>query len=94
MTPGTTVLSPGAALINPAPNAVNQVFDYASFLWDGSDAWRPVSDPGSTVNFEPQVMVSSTKTHSEVSHLLNAIRPRGSMASSYLLLLIPPRACR
>jgi hypothetical protein len=71
MTPGAAVISPTATLMNPPPHGVNQVFDYASFLWDGGDAWRPVSDVGATVSFEPQVVVSYLAPSSVITCLLS-----------------------
>ncbi|KAI0123995.1 hypothetical protein BJ170DRAFT_598322 [Xylariales sp. AK1849] len=53
-TPGTGI-SPNATLIQPH-HAVNQIFDYASFMWEGGDAWQQVSESGPNVNFDAQIM--------------------------------------
>lgn len=48
---------PGATLL-PPQNAVNQIFDYASFMWEGGEAWQQVAaGAGESVEFDGQLMV-------------------------------------
>lgn len=39
--------------------AVDEIFDYASFMWDTGDVWQQVPEPGQQMSLDGQVLVSS-----------------------------------
>lgn len=50
-------MSPGESL--GAEQAVDQMFDYASFMWDGADMWPAPTDFGAASALHPPTVVSS-----------------------------------
>ncbi|KAL0931275.1 C6 finger domain protein [Colletotrichum truncatum] len=49
-------VSPAASLFQPM-QAVDEIFDYASFMWDAGDAWQQVSpDSGQQMSLDGQVL--------------------------------------
>lgn len=53
-----TEASPGNSVFQPA-HAVDEVFDYASFMWDSGDFWQQVSpDMNQNVGLEAHMLVS------------------------------------
>ncbi|OLN83765.1 hypothetical protein CCHL11_08728 [Colletotrichum chlorophyti] len=49
-------VSPAASVFQPM-QAVDEIFDYASFMWDAGDAWQQVnSDPGQQTSLDGQVL--------------------------------------
>ena len=54
--------SPSASVFQPL-HAVDEVFDYASFMWDSGDIWQPASpDQVQNVSLDAQVMVGGLLT--------------------------------
>ena len=49
-------MSPGESL--GAEQAVDQMFDYASFMWDGADMWPASTDFGVVSTLQPPTVVS------------------------------------
>lgn len=55
-----TDTSPGPSGLQQSLHAVDEVFDYASFMWDSGDFWQQVSpEIGSNVGLNTHVMVGS-----------------------------------
>lgn len=51
-------VSPAASMFQPM-QAVDEIFDYASFMWDTGDVWQQVPEPGQQMSLDGQVLVSS-----------------------------------
>ena len=49
-------MSPGESL--GTEQAVGQIFDYASFMWDGTDMWPTPADFGVASTLHPPAVVS------------------------------------
>lgn len=50
--------SPSASVFQPV-HAVDEVFDYASFMWDSGDFWQQVTpDMGQNVGLDANMLVS------------------------------------
>ncbi|KAK1982933.1 fungal-specific transcription factor domain-containing protein [Colletotrichum cereale] len=49
-------MSPAGSVFQPV-QAVDEIFDYASFMWDAGDAWQQVNpEPGQQMNLDGQVL--------------------------------------
>ena len=44
---------PNGELWMQSAGAVDQLFDYASFMWDGGDVWGQLSPEGAPINITP-----------------------------------------
>ncbi|TEA21518.1 Transcriptional regulatory protein moc3 [Colletotrichum sidae] len=50
-------VSPAASMFQPAMQAVDEIFDYASFMWDAGDVWQQVNpDHGQQMSLDGQVL--------------------------------------
>ncbi|KAF5527416.1 hypothetical protein CGCA056_v001737 [Colletotrichum aenigma] len=48
-------VSPAASMFQPM-QAVDEIFDYASFMWDTGDVWQQVPEPGQQMSLDGQVL--------------------------------------
>ncbi|KAF4121907.1 Fungal Zn(2)-Cys(6) binuclear cluster domain [Geosmithia morbida] len=85
-----TDISPAASGTQHPLHAVDEVFDYASFMWDGGDFWRQVSpemraDVGlstSILSTDPQMGFPSRAVPRQPSSPPEAILPRNGTTAS------------
>lgn len=64
-------VSPAASMFQPM-QAVDEIFDYANFLWDAGDAWQQVNpEPGQQMSLDGQVLVRHPSTRPQM-HLMNS----------------------